>query len=339
MADNNNDGGGEVLINGEDMADDQLLADDDIFVYTGGEQEVPRDVRRAKIDESIDTILAEAFADCGHLIEVEGHNKLKKIERSAFNDCYSLRWLTKMTGVTEIEGWAFFGCEALSYSEFDKLEIIGYAAFAYCDSLRSLNLPSIRRVGVCAFNNCTALTEAAFGEDLKKIEIRAFVDCPSLRRIAIPLNDNLIVEDASFNWCKNLSRVDVIGGAHETIFSLHMKSWRDEMKEEIESINQTLPDTQSATKGAAIQQWIERVLARMGHYKTEHLMLVKEAMTLLELALWKANLDKNEFTGVTSQDEGVRVTRGKRKRARREVYITSGAAIIIKNVLPFLELK
>ena len=55
-------------------------------------------------------------------------------------------------------------------------------------------------------------------------------------------------------------------------------------------------------------------------------------MTLLELALWKANLDENEFTGIASQDEGVRVTRGQRKRARREVCITSGAGVIIKNV-------
>ena len=28
---------------------------DDIFVYTGGDQQVPRDVRRAKIDESAAT--------------------------------------------------------------------------------------------------------------------------------------------------------------------------------------------------------------------------------------------------------------------------------------------
>ena len=74
----------------------------------------------------------------------------------------------------------------------------------------------------------------------------------------------------------------------------------------------------------------------MEHYKTEHRLLVKEATTLLELALWKANLDETE-SGVPSQ-EGVRVTRRQVKRARKERYITSGAGIIIKNVLPFLEL-
>ena len=60
-------------------------------------------------------------------------------------------------------------------------------------------------------------------------------------------------------------------------------------------------------------------------------------MTLLELALWKANLDEYEANGVPAR-EGVRVTRGQRKRARKERRITSGANVIIKNVLPFLEL-
>jgi hypothetical protein len=151
------------------------------------------------------------------------------------------------------------------------------------------------------------------------------------------LKDNLIVEDAAFNLCENLSRVDVIVGIQKTISSLHMEIWRNEMKEEIDRINQTLPDTQSTAKGAAIQRWIRSVIDRMEHYKTEHQIVLKEAMTLLELALWKANLDENE-SGVPSQ-EGVRVTRRQVKRARKERCITSGAGIIIKNVLPFLELK
>ena len=106
------------------------------------------------------------------------------------------------------------------------------------------------------------------------------------------------------------------------------------MEEEIDRINQTLPDTQSADKGAAINQWIRSVIDRMEHYKAEHKILVKEAVTLLELALWKANLEENDV-----DLEGVRATRGQVKRARKERFITSGAGIIIKNVLPFLGLK
>ena len=69
------------------MADNhQLLADgnnnDDIFVYVGGDQEVPRDVKRVRIAENIDTVPREVFLRCEQLIEVVGHNKIKKIERN-----------------------------------------------------------------------------------------------------------------------------------------------------------------------------------------------------------------------------------------------------------------
>jgi len=56
---------------------------------------------------------------------------------------------------------------------------------------------------------------------------------------------------------------------------------------------------------------------------------LKEATTLLELALWKANLDGKE-DGVVER-EGVRFTGGSRKRAKLDMQS--------KNVLPFLELK
>jgi hypothetical protein len=90
------------------MADNQLLFDDvgggdDIFVYTGGEQRVPRDVKRVRIAENVDTILARVFGQCFQLREVEGHDKIKKIEHDAFNNCYSLRRVTKMAGLKEVE--------------------------------------------------------------------------------------------------------------------------------------------------------------------------------------------------------------------------------------------
>ncbi len=318
----------DALLNGDD-------GDDDIFVYTGGR--APRDVRRAKICESIDTIPRDAFRDCELLIELEGHDKLMKIEGGAFYDCPSLKRVTKMNGVREIESHAFgsyTGCNALGDLDFDKLEIIGHGAFAHCKSLKYINLPSVRRVEHAAFYDCTSLTEAAFGKDLEIVEF-AFRECTSLRRIAIPLKRNVIGNGSAFMLCESLVRVDpLVGETHKTISSLHMESWRDEMKEEIDRINQTIPDTQCTAKGAAINEWIESVLRRMEHYKAEHQILLKEAMTLLELALWKANLDENDVA-----QEGVRATRRQIKRARKERCITSGAGIIIKNVLPFLQLS
>jgi len=108
------------------------------------------------------------------------------------------------------------------------------------------------------------------------------------------------------------------------------------MKDEVDRINLILPNTLAEEKTVVIYQWIRSVIRKTDHYKAAHKALLKEATTLLELALWKANLDDNE-EGVLEK-EGVRTTRGRRKRARKEICITSGASIVIKNVLPFLTL-
>ena len=62
---------------------------------------------------------------------------------------------------------------------------------------------------------------------------------------------------------------------------------------------------------------------------------------LLELALWTAKLDDDECVG---DDESLEAPAKKVKidaagRTRNEQRITSGADIVIKNVLPFLALK
>jgi hypothetical protein len=116
-----------------------------------------------------------------------------------------------------------------------------------------------------------------------------------------------------------------------------MESWRVEMKDEIDSINQTLPNTPEKT--TAIQLWVERVLQRMEHYKSEHQMLVKEAMTLLELELWKAKLLNEAGEKKCNVDEVTKKAKIDDKDARKEHRVTCGASIVIKNVLPFLTLK
>ena len=84
-------------------------------------------------------------------------------------------------------------------------------------------------------------------------------------------------------------------------------------------------------KTVAIQQWMEEaVIRRLDHYKNEHHLLLKEATTLLELALWKTKL----------RDKGTdeKVAMGP-LRAREENRVTSGADVVIKHVLPFLAWK
>lgn len=70
----------------------------------------------------------------------------------------------------------------------------------------------------------------------------------------------------------------------------------------------------------AIQQWMRSVLSRVNHCTSEHNALLREAATLLELALalWKANLDDHGGERNILLEEGVQRTRKRQKRARTE---------------------
>ena len=111
------------------------------------------------------------------------------------------------------------------------------------------------------------------------------------------------------------------------------------MLEEIDRINQTLPNTRSREKAGAIQQWITSVLDRMEHYKSEHKLLVKKAMMLLELALWKAKLLTEADEKKCNDNEVTKKAKIDAVIARKEHRVTCGASIVIKNVLPFLTLQ
>ncbi|KAK1734224.1 leucine-rich repeat domain-containing protein [Skeletonema marinoi] len=308
----------------------------EIFVYMGGDQVVPRNVIRVRIDKSVKIIPQSAFYNRRRLIYVEFHDGIEIVEKHAFNCCTSLRGSIKLLGVKIIGNGAFYNCRDLTDVEFgDKLETIGRSAFSTCNSLRSVTMPSIRIIEEFAFMLCDKLTDLEFGEELETIEESAFKCCDRLRRIAMPLKDDMI-GDRVFSFCPNLATVHLVGGFHRTVASLHLESWKNEMNEEINRVNQVLPGTHEQEKTPVVQDWMRSVIHRIDHFKAEHKALLKEATTLLELALWKANLDDNE--GGVLEKEGARTTRGRRKRARKEICVTSGASIVIKNVLPFFTL-
>jgi len=307
--------------------------DDEIFVYMGGDQVVPDDVRRVRIDKSVTIIPRDVFYGREHLIDVEFHDEIEEIGNSAFDRCHSLRSV-KLLGVKIIKMRAFSSCIDLKEVEFgEKLETLGTSAFLNCNSLTNITMPSARIIGRWAFMNCKELTDLDVGEELETIQESAFHKCNALRRIAIPLK--CMIGDQVFFNCSRLALVDLVGGIHNTVASLHLESWRNEMKDEVNIINEVLPYTTSSQKTDTIHQWIESVTYRMNHYKTEHKALLKEATTLLELALWKAKIDEQEDHGEVKAKR-VKIDIQSERNERR---ITSGANIVIKNVLPFLELK
>jgi len=277
------------------------------YIYRGGRGEViPDDATHITVDKSVTVVSEDAFRGHPSIVEAIFHIDVEKVESIAFNCCPSLRRVI-MPGVEVVKYQAFLGCEALTDVECGKLERIGHGAFGGCKSLRSIDLSSAKIVYDDAFSNA-ALTDAKFGSKLESIKRRAFDGCP-LERITIPLKDGVIAAHCIFRGCDNLKHVDLVeGGVHETIAALQLEEWRNDMYEEINSINQILPTTPAGEgyfdqggKARAIRTWIRSVLGKIIHYKAEHQRLLNEQVaTTLGLAL--------------SQD------------------------IVMNNVLPFLEL-
>ena len=110
------------------------------------------------------------------------------------------------------------------------------------------------------------------------------------------------------------------------------------MNTEINRINQVLPNTSVREKTDAIQRWMESVMDKLDHYKLEHYRYVKEGISLLELALWKAKLGEKEDDSVEGRTKKAKVDAGA-ESYRRDKRITCGADMVIKNVLPFLQLE
>ena len=98
--------------------------DDEIFIYMGGDQEVPRHVRRARIHRSVKIIPRRAFRYRYDLIYVEFHDEIEIIEEMAFAYCRSLRGCIKLLGVKIIKKRAFFECIVLEGVEFGKCYFI-----------------------------------------------------------------------------------------------------------------------------------------------------------------------------------------------------------------------
>eukprot|EP00985_Skeletonema_marinoi_P008344 scaffold3762_cov103-Skeletonema_marinoi.AAC.5 len=316
--------------------------DRDVVVYRGGR--APLNVTHVRIDKSVEVIEDSAFDGCARLVQVETHDGIRIVGKKAFYYCISLRSIV-LRSVVGIGSQAFQGCKNLTDVKFgDKLETIGIYAFDGCRSLQRLKLPSIITVTAGAFVYCKALSSIEFSERLETIESHAFSGCDRIQRIAIPLKRGLFPFDPrrqeynQFNYCDQITTVDLVGGAHtKTIASLHMECWRTEMNAEINRINQVLPDIDRQQKTDEIKQWMDSVIDKIDHYKAEHHRYVKEGVTLLELALWKAKLDE--------KDENDAEGRTKKKvkldseSVRKEKRITCGADTVIKNVLPFLKLE
>ena len=266
------------------------------FIYSGGG--IPDDVPRnaiVSIHESITVITRRLFFQQPNIIELICHGGVRRIEEEAVRQCRSLQPLI-IPGVRVVEDGAFNRCSSVEYVECDALERVGRDAFGYCTSLKCIDLTSARVVQRGAFSNCTALVDVKFGKTLEAIGSMTFGRCLSLKQITIPLKESLIIDEDAFTKCSRLMSVIPVEAEElrETIAKLQLAEWRNDMTEEIDSINQILTPNagagyydggvlmESVEKVGAIQDWISRVLHKIIYYKSKHCHFLNETVVTLQ---------------------------------------------------------
>ena len=168
------------------------------------------------IGNSVTSIGYEAFYDCSGLTSIEIPNSVTSIGDEAFYECESLKevhisdlatWcnidfenasanplcyaknlyldgelVTELAipdGVTEIKGYAFYGCTGLTSIEIpNSVTSIGTSAFYGCTGLTSIEIPnSVTSIGSHAFSHCYSLTSITIPNSVTSIGSSAFYNC------------------------------------------------------------------------------------------------------------------------------------------------------------------
>ena len=291
-----------------------------VFEYTGSGCAVPKNVTSVRFHPSVIEVEDEAFQHCRSLIEVVFNDGLQRIGASAFNKCTSLSCIILPSTFTEIGYGAFKDCINLREVMFnDGLQKIRRSAFWNCKLFSSIKLPStVTEIGNRAFNYCSNLNVVVFNDGLQKIGWNAFYWCTSLSSITFPSTVTEVGQGA-FNGCSSLREVALHGVPREigkyafsnctslerftfpTISArldnlIQTGHWEDienevnEVRGVVESSGGELfVSTQTMDRGNnwnTVSDDLGKIVRLISYYE------LKEATSILELALWKFKLDQ-----------------------------------------------
>ena len=164
-------------------------------------------IHRAVVDDGVNSLGENVFANLEYLTEVELSSSVTYISAFAFSDCDRLRQISLPDQVTYMGGGAFYNCISLVDVELpSSLRRIGSGTlFMGCRKLESVVMPQ----GVInnnpekfySFTGCSSLKEVLIPSDALRVDL---ADCSSLTEIN--LGDQ--VRDLDLSGCGSL--VDVV---------------------------------------------------------------------------------------------------------------------------------
>jgi len=203
-----------------------------------------------------------------HITHVKFHPSVTEVHDEAFKDCTKLKEVVFSDGITKIGNRSFKGCTKLKRVVFNNgLKQIGHDAFANCSSLDSVTFPStITKIGDRAFKECSSfkeLTRTRSGSDQSQtVGWDVYHGCP-LEKYKVRL-DKIV----HLGHMKKLEKmIDETGTTIEIKDGYITVPITDHL---------ILPPRKTLDKIGNLMQYYE----------------VKEATTLIELALWNAKLSE-----------------------------------------------
>lgn len=121
--------------------------------------DMPTNITKVTIADSITTIGNYAFSGCSGLTSVSIGDSVTSIGAVAFKGCTNLTSIDIPDSVTSIGEQAFFNCENLASVKLgDSIKNIGQQAFSYCGLERIIIPKSLEYMGAFAFSGCPSLT-------------------------------------------------------------------------------------------------------------------------------------------------------------------------------------
>ena len=247
---------------------------------------------KVTLPSSVKDVEDSAFYGCVALEKVELTEGLQRIERCAFDNCALLRIEIPSTTL-KIGEIAFSRCHQLRNVDLrEGLLAIDRLAFRNCHALERITIPSSTAlIGKSAFENCRNLSEVVLREGVHYIDVDGFLNCTALGRINIP---PVALEIDTRDTTRPIQGVGSCQFMRETMpigvrgRKLIVSKWLQH---------------RSLSQLELAQAKVNEILGRPQETEEEKVRCIREwfayyylfdVTTMLELAVWRANMDANE---------------------------------------------